>query len=103
MSDPRQQYTYTWAHGSPELAAHLRNVNGKATVDDLLFLALVNITSADEALPPWATGPDKNNTGDAFTPDTWHASACAERARAYVMRARATLDLATARSAGGTP
>lgn len=81
------QYSYTWAHGSPEQAAHQRDMAGTATVDDLLLLALVNTTTADEALPPHATGPEKNNSGDVFTPDPWHASACSERAGAYIRHA----------------
>jgi len=87
----RQQYTYTWTHGSPEDIAYLHERQGKATVDDLLLLAMVNARTADEALPPWATGPEKNNMGDAFTPDPWHASACAERAYYYARRAREML------------
>lgn len=86
-----EQYSYRWTPESPEVLAHLRNMAGTATVDDLLFLALVNTTTADEALPPWATGPDKNNSGNAFMPDPWHASACAERAGAYLRQAREKL------------
>jgi len=86
-----KQYKYTWEAGSPESLAHLRDMQGKATVDDLLLLALVNARSADEALPPWATGPEKNNLGNAFTPDPWHASACAERACCYIERVHAIL------------
>ena len=90
MSD-RQQYSYTWEHGSAESAAHNRDMQGKASLTDLLLLALVNARSADEALPPHATGPQINNCGDKFTPDTWHASACAERACVYIERVRAKL------------
>jgi hypothetical protein len=88
-----EQYSYTWAHGSPEWAAHQRQLDEKASVDDLLFLALVNARSADEALPPHATGPEKNNSGETFTPDPCHASACAERAGAYLYQARERLKL----------
>lgn len=82
------QYTYTWENGSPEMEAHMRDMRRSATVDDLLLLALANAVSADEALPPWATGPEKNNSGDAFLPDPMHASACTERAACYIRRAR---------------
>jgi hypothetical protein len=90
MSD-RQQYTYNWGPGSAESAAHYRDMQRQATVDDLLLLALANARSADEALPPYATGPESNNMGDTFTPDPWHASACVERACAYLERIRALL------------
>jgi len=101
VSDEREQYTFKWQHGSPESMAHYRDMNGTATVDDLLFLALVNSTSADEALPPWATWPEKNNLGAAFPSDPWHASACSERACAYIQRARGLL-AAQSRRAEGT-
>ena len=89
MSD--RQYTYTWEKGSPEMEAHLRNLNGKASIDDLLLLAEANMRSADEALPPHALAPGVNNSGESWTPDPWHASACAERAEAYVRRVRALI------------
>jgi len=90
MADDRQ-YTYTWEHGSPEMAAHYRDLRGQASVQDLLLLALANARSADEALPPWATGPDLNNCGKRWTPDPWHASACAERACVYIERVQSKL------------
>jgi hypothetical protein len=88
---PVRQYSYTWTHGSAEQVAHIRDMQGHASLPDLLLLALANARSADEALPPHATGPDLNNSGQKFTPDPWHASACAERACVYIERVRAKL------------
>src|SRR5271165_6687368 len=86
-----KQYTYTWAHDSAESTAHYRDMQGAASVPDLLTLALANARSANEALLPWATGPKPNNLGNTFTPDPWHASACAERACVYIERAQALM------------
>jgi hypothetical protein len=68
-----------------------RHQHGVATLDDLLLLALIEAEGAWRVLPPNAVGPLANNGGEIHTPDPAHASACADRAMAFLTLARRKL------------
>lgn len=77
-----------WLEDSPEKNALDRHFAGTATSADHMLLALTEIEQCVECLPPYAGHPDQQPIVAA---DPSHASACAIRARAFLLLVRLTV------------